>query len=200
MMPLIFISDNREKIEGYFKKNFKKEYIIFEVTPKNKIFSINDIRDIIKETSFYNNKLRIYLFYNFHLSSLEAQNAFLKTLEEPPKNVLFVLTVDNQYNLLPTILSRSKIINLSEKNFYLSDEKKELIVNFLKNKNLDLTISEKISLSDLILFLKNKIYDKKENYFILKEILNIKNLIEKNNLKEQLAIEHILIMMKKYLK
>jgi len=44
--------------------------------------------------------------------TLEAQNSLLKTLEEPPKNTLIILTAPNEGFLLPTIVSRCKIIRL----------------------------------------------------------------------------------------
>ena len=68
-----------------------------------------------KEAKIFNPKIRIYYLENFHLSSIPAQNSFLKLLEEPPSKVQFVLTTDNKNNLLPTIVSRVKIIKLFEK-------------------------------------------------------------------------------------
>ncbi|MCX7956061.1 MAG: hypothetical protein N2593_03105 [Patescibacteria group bacterium] len=199
MMPLIFINSEKEEIFNYLKKNIKKDYIIFEVFPKEKKFSIDDIKSIIKETSVYYEKIRVYLFLNFHLSSIEAQNAFLKILEEPPSNVLFILTCDNQYKLLPTILSRSIILNFLKQKIQITKKKEEIINNFLKSNILDLNISQQISIDDLIIFLKKNIIslNNKEYFSILKKSLEIKNLIEKNNLNPQLSLEYLLISIKK---
>lgn len=43
----------------------------------------------------------------------EAANAFLKTLEEPPSNTVFILTADNERSLLPTIISRTRSVRFS---------------------------------------------------------------------------------------
>ena len=52
--------------------------------------------------------------------TLDAQNSLLKTLEEPPGEVVIILGVDSEYNLLPTIISRCQIEHLD------SSEKKEI--------------------------------------------------------------------------
>jgi DNA polymerase III subunit delta' len=52
---------------------------------------------------------KIYILVNAHLMSVQAQNAILKVLEEPPAYVRFILTVENKSALLPTVLSRSVV-------------------------------------------------------------------------------------------
>lgn len=196
MVPLIFVSEKKDEVINYLKNYFKKDYLMFEIKPKEKLFSINDIKDVIKESSFYDSNFRVYLFDNFHFSSLEAQNAFLKKLEEPLENILYVLITDSPFRLLPTILSRGRVVNLLRKKTNLSDEKRILIEKFLKNKNLDLSFSENISISDLILFLKENINKNQKNYLILKEAVNLKNLVEKNNLNLKIVLDHLLIKIK----
>ncbi|GIW64928.1 MAG: hypothetical protein KatS3mg092_0861 [Patescibacteria group bacterium] len=193
MMPLIFVSNEKNKVLEYLKNNIKSDYVIFEIVPQKEKYSIDDIRDIKKETIIYFNKLRIYIFDNFHNSSFEAQNSFLKILEETPSNVLVVLTVDNQYKLLPTILSRGKIIHLNRKTLILEKDKELILSNFLKNKNLDLKIVENVTIDDLILFFKKKVLENKKYLEILNEALEIRSLIEKNNLNFRLALDHLLI-------
>lgn len=51
--------------------------------------------------------------------TIEAQNAFLKTLEEPPDHTIIILLTNNVDALLPTILSRCQIIDLSPKTYHL---------------------------------------------------------------------------------
>ncbi len=59
--------------------------------------------------------------------TVEAQNALLKVLEEPPSHTIIILNVENIENLLPTIISRCQIVTLSTVNLKLSeDEKREL--------------------------------------------------------------------------
>lgn len=101
--------------------------------------------DIIKEISlFISRKLgkkerRIVVIAEPKKFTIEAQNAFLKTLEERSEKALIIFTVNNQNSLLETILSRSQIVNLSGE--------KEIASSLLKNfddfgKILSLPIQE----------------------------------------------------------
>lgn len=62
----------------------------------------------------YQEKKRFIIIYQAQNLTVEAQNALLKTLEEPPENTVIVLTTDNRYQLLPTIISRCQILHLSK--------------------------------------------------------------------------------------
>jgi hypothetical protein len=64
----------------------------------------------------YQEKKRLVLIYRAQQLTIEAQNALLKTLEEPPGNTLIILAVNNSHQLLPTITSRCQIIRLNQKN------------------------------------------------------------------------------------
>jgi DNA polymerase-3 subunit delta' len=76
---------------------------------------------------------RICFIEQAHLLTQQAQNAFLKTLEEPPPDTLFFLLAENTNTLLPTILSRCQ-------NFRVGSLSKEEIIELLKRR---LSISEK---------------------------------------------------------
>lgn len=170
MRPLIFVNATKEEIHNFLKKQIKKDFFVFEIEPKQKKYSIDDIREIIKESYFYSSEIKVYVFYDFQSSSIEAQNAFLKILEEPPLNVLFVLSVDNQYKIFPTILSRSKVIKFFKKNKNIEKEKELMIENFLKDKKVDLKISEEVKIDDLILFLEKELIREKKYIFFLKNL------------------------------
>jgi len=62
----------------------------------------------------YQEKKRFILIYQAQNLTVEAQNAFLKTLEEPPENTVIILITDNSYQLLPTIISRCQVFHLSK--------------------------------------------------------------------------------------
>ena len=49
---------------------------------------------------------KIYIIDEFHMLSKDASNALLKTLEEPPPHVIFILATTESHKVLPTILSR----------------------------------------------------------------------------------------------
>ena len=114
MIPLLILSKDSKLIKDYID-NLKLDNLFFEILPSTKEFSIDDIKNLIKDTKIFNPKTRIYLLNNFNLSSIPAQNSFLKLLEDPPSKVQFVLTADNRNSLLPTIISRVKIVKLFEK-------------------------------------------------------------------------------------
>ncbi|MDX2249807.1 MAG: DNA polymerase III subunit gamma/tau [Bacteroidia bacterium] len=70
--------------------------------------SVDDIRNLIEQTRYVpaNGKRSVYIIDEVHMLSQAAFNAFLKTLEEPPVHVLFILATTEKHKILPTILSR----------------------------------------------------------------------------------------------
>lgn len=70
--------------------------------------SVENIRSIRQEVMYAttNLKYKIYIIDEAHMLSTSAFNALLKTLEEPPENVIFILATTEEHKLLPTILSR----------------------------------------------------------------------------------------------
>src|SRR5947209_12096644 len=56
---------------------------------------------------------RIFLIDRVDRAGEQAANSLLKTLEEPPDHLILIMTAENVYDLLPTIRSRSVILNLS---------------------------------------------------------------------------------------
>ncbi len=69
---------------------------------------VDSVRSIIEEINFTpsNAKYRVYIIDEVHMLSASAFNALLKTLEEPPSHVIFILATTEVHKLLPTILSR----------------------------------------------------------------------------------------------
>ncbi len=69
---------------------------------------VDNIRDIRDEANFtpVNGRYRVYIIDEVHMLSNAAFNALLKTLEEPPKHVIFILATTEPYKLPNTILSR----------------------------------------------------------------------------------------------
>ena len=69
---------------------------------------VENIRALIEESNFTptSAKYRVYIIDEVHMLSVAAFNALLKTLEEPPAHVIFILATTEVHRLLPTILSR----------------------------------------------------------------------------------------------
>ncbi|MFA5770468.1 MAG: hypothetical protein WC894_03170 [Patescibacteria group bacterium] len=194
MIPLLILSKDTKLIRDYVDK-LKVGCLFFEILPSTKEYSIEDIKNLIKETKIYNPKTRIYYLENFHLSSIPAQNSFLKLLEEPPSKVQFVLTTDNKNNLLPTIVSRTKIVKLQKNDKHENMDKfvfDETKISLMTFKITDKESAQKI-LFQLINFFREKLDSDKKAALILKEILHLNSLLENNNLNPQLTIDQALI-------
>ena len=73
--------------------------------------SVDDIRAITEQVNVppQNGRYRIFIIDEVHMLSNAAFNAFLKTLEEPPANVVFILATTEKHKVIPTILSRCQI-------------------------------------------------------------------------------------------
>ncbi len=70
--------------------------------------SVEDAREILEKVNYapIHGKYKIYIIDEVHMLSKEAFNTLLKTLEEPPKNVIFILATTESYKVLDTIKSR----------------------------------------------------------------------------------------------
>ncbi|MDP8203738.1 MAG: DNA polymerase III subunit gamma/tau [Candidatus Tenebribacter mawsonii] len=69
---------------------------------------VEDIRDLQKELMYApaNSRNKIYIIDEVHMLSKNAFNALLKTLEEPPQNVVFIFATTEPHKVIPTIISR----------------------------------------------------------------------------------------------
>lgn len=77
--------------------------------------SVEDIRNLIDQVRIppQLGSYSVYIIDEVHMLSSAAFNAFLKTLEEPPKHVIFILATTEKHKILPTILSRCQIFDFN---------------------------------------------------------------------------------------
>ena len=78
--------------------------------------SVDDIRNLVDQVRYPpqgNSKYKIYIIDEVHMLSNAAFNAFLKTLEEPPKYAIFILATTEKHKIIPTILSRCQIFDFN---------------------------------------------------------------------------------------
>lgn len=75
--------------------------------------SVDDIRNLIDQVRIppQVGKYKVYIIDEVHMLSAQAFNAFLKTLEEPPKHAIFILATTEKHKIIPTILSRCQIFD-----------------------------------------------------------------------------------------
>ena len=77
--------------------------------------SVEDIRNLVDQVRYapQKGKYKIYIIDEVHMLSNQAFNAFLKTLEEPPKYAIFILATTEKHKIIPTILSRCQIFDFN---------------------------------------------------------------------------------------
>ncbi len=88
--------------------------------------SVDDIRNLIDQVRIpsQTGKYKVYIIDEVHMLSSAAFNAFLKTLEEPPKHAIFILATTEKHKIIPTILSRCQIFDF--KRITVKDAKEHL--------------------------------------------------------------------------
>jgi DNA polymerase-3 subunit delta' len=99
-------------------KELLKYPFFLRLTPTNNTISIDTIRNAqgfmhLKTLGKSQALRRILIIEDAEAMTLEAQNAFLKLLEEPPEDTLIIMTVTHQSSMLPTIYSRVQQIHIS---------------------------------------------------------------------------------------
>ena len=88
--------------------------------------SVDDIRNLIDQVRIppQVGHYKVYIIDEVHMLSQAAFNAFLKTLEEPPKHAIFILATTEKHKIIPTILSRCQIFDF--KRITVTDAKQYL--------------------------------------------------------------------------
>lgn len=130
-----------------------------EINENDGIISVDIIRRLYQETSTKNLQERIFIIDYAERMTHQAQNAFLKLLEEPGNNIHFILLSHTTSNVLPTILSRVKHINLKP----ITDKQTNTLLK-------EFAVTDKVKLSQLLFIASGLPAEltrlaKDENYF-----------------------------------
>ena len=90
--------------------NEQRSYNIFELDAASNN-SVENIKALMDQTRIppQVGRYKVFIIDEVHMLSTQAFNAFLKTLEEPPAHVIFILATTEKHKILPTILSRCQI-------------------------------------------------------------------------------------------
>ena len=98
--------------DGTEKEDEDFAFNIFELDAASNN-SVDDIRSLIDQVRIppQVGKYKVYIIDEVHMLSQSAFNAFLKTLEEPPKHAIFILATTEKHKIIPTILSRCQIFD-----------------------------------------------------------------------------------------
>ena len=96
-------------------ENYDYAFNIFELDAASNR-KIDDIRDLLEKVKIppQLGKYKVYIIDEVHMLTKEAENAFLKTLEEPPPHIVFILATTEKNKILPTILSRCQIYDFNK--------------------------------------------------------------------------------------
>ncbi|OAV69536.1 DNA polymerase III subunit tau [Bacteroidales bacterium Barb4] len=94
--------------------NEQRSYNIHELDAASNN-SVEDIRSLIEQVRIPPpiGRYKVFIIDEVHMLSSAAFNAFLKTLEEPPRHALFILATTEKHKVIPTILSRCQIYDFS---------------------------------------------------------------------------------------
>ena len=94
--------------------NEQRSYNIHELDAASNN-SVDDIRQLVEQVRIppQSGKYKVYIIDEVHMLSASAFNAFLKTLEEPPRHAIFILATTEKHKILPTILSRCQIYDFN---------------------------------------------------------------------------------------
>lgn len=98
--------------DGTQKEDEDFAFNIFELDAASNN-SVDDIRNLTDQVRIppQVGKYKVYIIDEVHMLSQSAFNAFLKTLEEPPKHAIFILATTEKHKIIPTILSRCQIFD-----------------------------------------------------------------------------------------
>jgi DNA polymerase III subunit gamma/tau len=108
---------------------------------------VDDIRDLQRELMYSasNSRYKIYIIDEVHMLSKNAFNALLKTLEEPPENVIFIFATTEPHKVIPTIISRCQRYDF-----------KRIPINAIVKRLDELCKIEQITISEDALFVIGK--------------------------------------------
>lgn len=152
---------------------------------------VDEIRQLTEKANYLttSSKYKVYIIDEVHMLSKAAFNALLKTLEEPPKNTIFLLATTEINKIPETIISRTLMLNLEQLNteniieglkYILEQENIEFNIEALRyiSKISGGSLRDAISSLEVVLLSSNRVE--------INEVLNILGLINYDEIKEKL--------------
>ncbi|MBP7967413.1 hypothetical protein KAZ66_04005 [Candidatus Woesebacteria bacterium] len=205
MVPRLLIGSDATQYE-----NVVNDFILQHPSVKNSVYkmwpeegrsiTIEQIRLLKKELLIASHE-RLVVIYDFQTAKTEAQNAFLKTLEDQTEKTQFIICSNHVGLILPTILSRCQIENIASTSTKAVDEDMMHIVDailgdqnysFLNEKTLQVSTIEdaKVLFQNILCVLHKKIIEGNVlAAYLAQEALTLSSLLTTNNLNPQLTID-----------
>ena len=166
MTSFILVSQSKEKRKQYLTEFMQKHTIdTFDLTiiekdenSKNlQTLGIQDVKNLQKKLYLkpLKSQQKLVVLDDAQLLTIEAQNALLKMLEEPPEHTFIFLSSQTAETFLPTILSRCKIIQLEQARSTLTTEEEKEFIIFL-NQLPKMKIGDKLKKAEILAKDKNE--------------------------------------------
>lgn len=152
----------------------------------------------------YSAKGRGVVLESAHNLTMDAQNALLKTLEEPPLEAVIILGVDKEDSLLPTVLSRCEVVRLEETERQSGKEIKKFDQDIEKLIGLSIpgrfTFIEKLEekeefLGELIQYFREKLKKEPKKYLKISKLLLEAEEWKKSNVNIRAILEYLMLEM-----
>lgn len=193
-MSLLIVGKNKEKrkkkaleIAKDKYKSSKYDLEFLEPESEKSTIPIEKIKELKKKSFLkpFNSPSKTIVIHEFEKTTLEAQNALLKLLEEPPNYTYIIITAPSTSSLLPTIISRCNVLTI-EKQEKLDQEK---LLEILKETEslFNGKIGEKFEKAEELAKDKEKTIEYLEKIiFALREVLLLKFESSPSHVKENL--------------
>lgn len=176
---LLLANEFAKAILGVNNLETSADYTLIDKKEDKKDIVVEQIRDNVINNVYErpsNGDKKVYVINNAHFLNAQAQNALLKTLEEPPEYVIIILICQRIEAFLPTIISRINRIHFDGIN-------DELLKSYIKEK-YDADFSDNVieyfggSIGNAISIIESKVYDKFEKIDELIEKITSGNKLE----------------------
>lgn len=211
----LIVAKDKNKASAYIS-DFLKEQGIDPIDVNlqafEKAMGIEDVRNIQKAILLkpFRGKTKAVIIDAYENITPQAQNALLKILEEPPANTIIIISASKKELLLPTIISRCKVIELKENNLTLSNEEISQYLNVLislseKGIGYKLKLAQDIAinkgesivwLEKMSVFLRNKLiknHNDLQYLHFLKELQKTYKAIKSTNVNKRIALENLFL-------
>ncbi len=209
MLPKLIYSQSDSSLQQYIDSFIEKHSInnnyIYHIRAEKTELSIEQIREMKKETITSSGSMKLFILYGFETASAEAQNALLKTLEEMQEKNIFMMLTHNKERVLPTIHSRVELIDLDTHNndYIIREEVTKLWETDLREGSFSLFESPLVTgvtkeqavilFDELIILMKKEMATQNSFVSHIKYGLLKKDLLISNNLNPQLALDSFLL-------
>ncbi len=177
---------------------------LFEIKPTSKLRQI--VIDEIRELEHFlylktNHQKKIGLIYHADRMTVQAQNAFLKTLEEPTPDTLLLLLTSNTNALLPTIRSRCHVISLFNENYVFNFEGRdklcEVLATMTKGSGAKVAASASYSINSILEKLQKSVIN---NHEVKEKEIELNSYKDNKDIEKKLASQFEAIKMANYIR